>query len=488
MPTMQSRVTIKALKNHSGTLLCTAFLAILIPLSGCSDGSDGIRPVSGLQVGAAKRDITPTADTAPPDGSSVFLGGYGLGPERPSTGVLEPIYVRAFVVNGPNGTLAFAQNETQGMFAAYEQGPYGLLDVAAAVEAATGGGIPRSHVIIGSDHSHAGPDTIGVWGGVPESYLTYLRDQTVAAIVAAYESRTPAELSIGAVDATDLIRSQFDEPPNAVVDGELRVLVATEPDDATSVIAAMINFSAHATVMGSDNTLISGDWPSVVASSIESELGIDTALVMVADVGRTQPQRDIGGGDTNEERLRSYGALVEERALLAMADLEPVEGDEVSVTQRFLRETYTNPILPFVVLQGLILRSNTPPWLSAEEETIGTVVSAARIGNVLFAAVPGEGYPAIQLAMEERVEAQQHFFFGLANDQLGYLIAPEEGYPDILAAAPDNDNAVFNVSSQIGDHVQCALLAAAADIELLVEPDEARCAQYADENAQIPGM
>ena len=118
------------------------------------------------------------------------------------------------------------------------------------------------------------------------------------------------------------------------------------------------------------------------------------------------------------------------------------------------------------------MRSNTPPWLSAEEETIGTVVSAARIGNVLFAAVPGEGYPAIQLAMEERVEAQQHFFFGLANDQLGYLIAPEEGYPVILAAAPDNDNAVFNVSSQIGDHVQCALLAA----------------QYADENAQIPGM
>ena len=481
---MQSKVTIKALKNHSGTLLCTAFLAILIPLSGCSDGSDGIRPVSGLQVGAAKRDITPTADTAPPDGSSVFLGGYGLGPERPSTGVLEPIYVRAFVVNGPNGTLAFAQNETHDILAA--KGIMGQLDVAAAVV--------RGTVRFGLQclnetlHSHAGPDTIGVWGGVPESYLTYLRDQTVAAIVAAYESRTPAELSIGAVDATDLIRSQFDAPPNAVVDGELRVLVATEPGDATSVIAAMINFSAHATVMGSDNTLISGDWPSVVASSIESELGIDTALVMVADVGRTQPQRDIGGGDTNEERLRSYGALVEERALLAMADLEPVEGDEVSVTQRFLRETYTNPILPFVVLQGLILRSNTPPWLSAEEETIGTVVSAARIGNVLFAAVPGEGYPAIQLAMEERVEAQQHFFFGLANDQLGYLIAPEEGYPDILAAAPDNDNAVFNVSSQIGDHVQCALLAAAADIELLVEPDEARCAQYADENAQIPGM
>ena len=45
------------------------------------------------------------------------------------------------------------------------------------------------------------------------------------------------------------------------------------------------------------------------------------------------------------------------------------------------------------------------------------------------------------------------FTFGLANDQLGYLIAPAEGYPQVAAAAPDNDNALFNVSPALGDHV-----------------------------------
>lgn len=459
-------------------------LALVVLLSGCSNG-EAAQGTQGLLVGAAKRDITPTAATAPPNGS-VFLGGYGLGPERPSTGAIDPIFVRAFVVSGPLGTVAFAQNETQGTFAAYEDGPYGLIDVGEAVEAATEGAIPRSHVVVGSDHSHAGPDTTGVWGGLPESYLAFLRDQTVGAIVDAYESRERASLWIGAVDATNLIRSQFDQPPNVVVDGELRVLVATEPDDSTKPVAALINYAAHATVMGSGNTRISGDWPSVVSERVERTLGIDTALVMVADVGRTQPQRDLGGGDTDEERLRSYGALVEERALSAIADLEPVEGDEVMAAQRFLQEPYDNPTTPFVFLQGLIARSNRAPWLS--EQTIGTVVSAARVGNVLFAAVPGEGYPAIQLAMEERVDAPQHFFFGLANDQLGYLIAPEEGYPDVLAAAPDNDNAVFNVSSKIGDHVQCALLAAAEEIGFEVVPDAPRCAPYADEDPQIPDM
>jgi hypothetical protein len=453
---------------------------LLALVAACSDENSA----PGLRVGAAKRDITPTTTTAPPDGS-VYLGGYGFGPERPSTGVIEPIFVRAFVVSGPEGTVAFAQNETQGAPAAHKDGPYGLIDVGEAVEAATAGAIPRSHVVVGSDHSHAGPDTTGVWGGLPESYLTFLRDQTVAAIVDAYESRQQADLWTGAIDATDLIRSQFDEPPNVVVDGELRVLVATEPGDASKPLAALINYAAHATVMGSGNTLISGDWPSVVSDGVERTLGVDTAVVMVADVGRTQPQRDLGGGDTDEERLRSYGALVEERALLAIADLEPVEGDEVAATQRFLREPYSNPLSPIALLAGIISRSDAAPWLS--EETIGTVVSAARVGNVLFAAVPGEGYPAIQLAMVERVDASQHFLFGLANDQLGYLIAPEEGYPDILAAAPDNDNAVFNVSPKIGDHVQCALLAAAEEIGFVVTPDDARCAQYADEDPQVPG-
>ncbi len=467
---------IPVMRSWTPRAICAGLAVLLV---GCSEGDSA----SSLLVGAAKRDITPTAATAPPDGT-VFLGGYGFGPERPSTGVIEPIFVRAFVVSGPEGTVAFAQNETQGTFAAYKEGPYGLIDVGEAVEAATDGAVPRSHVIVGSDHSHAGPDTTGVWGGLPESYLAFLRDQTVGAIVDAYESREQANLWTGAVDATDLIRSQFDQPPNDVVDGELRVLVATEPSDSAKPIATLINYAAHATVMGSGNTLISGDWPSIVSDGIERTLGIDTAVVMVADVGRTQPQRGLGGGDADEERLRSYGALVEERALLAIANLEPVEGVEVTATQRFLREPYANPLSPIDLLLGVVSRSDTPPWLS--EETIGTVVSAARVGNVLFAAVPGEGYPAIQLAMEERVGAAQHFFFGLANDQLGYLIAPEEGYPDILAAAPDNDNAVFNVSPKIGDHIQCALLAASEDVGFAVTPDEARCAPYAGEDPTIP--
>ena len=80
----------------------------------------------------------------------------------------------------------------------------------------------------------------------------------------------------------------------------------------------------------------------------------------------------------------------------------------------------------------------------------------------------------------------EHFVFGLANDQLGYLIAPESGYPQVLAAAPDNDNAIFNVSPRIGDHVACTALAASRAIGFAVGDAPAECAPYAGEDHALP--
>ena len=459
----------------------TVLLLSLGLAAGCSDAS---KPATTLQVGVARRDITPSAATAPPDGS-VYLGGYGFGPERPSSGVLQPISVRAFVISGDGGTVVFAENETQGTFGAYRQGPYGQTDVAAAVEQATGGAIPRQNVIVGSVHSHAGPDTTGVWGGLPDSYLAYLRDQTIGAILDAYEARRDAELWTGRSDATDLITSQFHEPPNDQVDGELRVLLATEPGgDPARPLGIMINYAAHATVLGGDNTKISGDWPAVVADAIEGQLGVDAALVMVADVGRTQPRDGDVPGDTDVERLAGYAERVEQRVLAAASAPTRREGTSVAATQLFLREPYTNPLLPLAFLGEQISRSDTPPWLDGD--TIGTVVSAVRVGDLLFAALPGEGYPEIQFTLRSNVTADEHFVFGLANDQLGYLIAPETGYPQILAAAPDNDNALFNVGSRIGDHVTCTALAASRAIGFAVGDDPAYCAPYAAEDHTLP--
>lgn len=455
-----------------------ALCLLLLVLPACeNDDLDGAPP---LQVGVAKRNITPDAATAP--GGQVYLGGYGLGPVRLSTGVLAPIYVRAFVVSNGTEIVAFAQNETQGSFASYKTGPYGQIDIGGAVESATNGRIPRSHVIVGSDHSHAGPDTSGVWGGVPDTYLQFIKDQTVGAITDALASLQPAELAVGTTDATDLARSQFQEPPNDVIDGELRVLLATTPDSGQP-IGLLINYAAHATVMGSGNTLISSDWPGPVATQAEASLGVDTAVVMMGACGRTQPDRG-DFGNTDPEKLANYSAAVSEKVDEALANVVPVSGAQIAATQLFLRETFNNRFLSAELLRDLVSRSAQPPWF--EGDRVGTVVSAVRIGDLHFSAMPGEGYPAIQFAMEDHVPAAEHFIFGVANDQLGYLIAPESGYEQIAAEAPDNDNALFNVSPAIGDHVMCTLLKAAGAIGWSVAGVPPLCEQYAGEDNQPP--
>ncbi|GIW44430.1 MAG: hypothetical protein KatS3mg077_1712 [Candidatus Binatia bacterium] len=429
---------------------------------------------TGLYVGVAKRNITPD--------SPVFLGGYGFGPGRRSTGVLAPIYVRAMVISNGERTVAFATNETQGTFAAYKRGPFGLTDVRLAVARATSGAIPATHVVVSSDHSHAGPDTTGVWGGLPNAYMNFLFEQTIGAIVDAWNRLEPAELRVGSTDATELLRSQFAEPPNDRVDGELRVLAVYDANGSERLRALLINFAAHATVMGASNRLISADWPGVVADLSEAEWGLDGAVVMVADVGRTQP---ADRGDLEDvERLQEYSGRVQAKVRAALENLVPVQGNEIDAKQFFLREPYGNPLVDGSFLAGIISRSASPPWLDGM--IIGTVVSAARVGDLLFAALPGEGYPAIQFELQTRVPAQKHFVFGLANDQLGYLIAPEEGYEQVRAAAPGNDNAIFNVSPAIGDHVMCAALDAAAAVGFSLQEALGKCARWAGEDRSLP--
>lgn len=416
----------------------------------------------------------------------MFLGGYGFGPGRRSTGVLSPIFVRAMVISNGVKTVAFAANETQGTFAAYKRGPFGLSDVRQAVARASSGAIAASHIVVSSDHSHAGPDTTGVWGGLPGAYMSFLFDQTVGAIIDAWNNMRPAELRLGSVDATELLRSQFNEPPNDQVDGELRVLAAYEVDDPQRLRALLINFSAHATVMGASNTLISADWPGVVAEQSESEFGLDGAVVMVGDVGRTQP---ADRGDLDDvARLQEYSERVQAKVRAAMQNLQPVHGAVIEGKEFFLREPYGNPLVNYSLLASLVSRSLNPPWAELEGTLVGTVVSAVRVGELLFAALPGEGYPAIQFELQQRVVAQKHFVFGLANDQLGYLISPEEGYEQVRAAAPDNDNAIFNVSPSIGDHVLCVALDAAVAVGFEMREPLAKCERWADEDRSLPSQ
>jgi hypothetical protein len=455
----------------------------------------------GYKVGGATRDISPTG--------TINLGGFGLGDGSVIPDAIigrggrgekrsETIRSRATVVDDGKTAVAIANIETQGYFAAYQDGPYGLRDMAARV-AADIPALKVGNILIASDHTHSGPDTIGVWGGVADDYLRYIADQTVAAIEAAYADRKFASLRAGHSDAPDLIYNQSctealnqskepDYPGPDVCatpgkDGMFRVLQATAPSG--NVLLTFAAYAAHATAGGGDG--VHGDWPQFLSDAMTTEYG-GTGLAMVGALGGTQPCRTACAftdpknpgyniGDRKSAYIANYGAHVRD----ALAHAVPVTGP-VRAAQGFIREAITGPAVTGLFTAGSymgagIYRNHESPWVNGQ--TIRTIASAIRIGNVAIVGTPGEGFPRIGQDVRDALgtSATEVIQLGLANDQLGYLIAPASYVPIIAAEVPVNDNIIFNVSPTIGDHVACADLRLALSLGFS-GTSPAQCAPY----------
>src|SRR3954454_9209004 len=292
--------------------------------------SDDGPKAAGYLVGGDVESINPTA--AMLANNDFFLGGYGFGSGRPgnavnvpgasdalgnrfATGILgdhsynqfpsadgtaesDGVHSRAFAVSGGKHTIVLGMIETQGYFDAYKQGPFGINeirkdasqqigDLAASIKAGDpqpGHGndhiappVPSaSEIVVDSDHSHGGPDTAGVWGGVPTSYLKLVHDRTVTAIVEAWQRMRPASLVYGTTkagvqgvdpDSMDpLTTNQFrGDPNNSSTDDELRVLQARDLTTGDTIVT-YVNLSAHATVLGSDNLYVTSDYTGALSS------------------------------------------------------------------------------------------------------------------------------------------------------------------------------------------------------------------------------
>ncbi|HEX7355335.1 MAG TPA: hypothetical protein VF288_10945 [Mycobacteriales bacterium] len=494
--------------------------------------SGGVSSPSTYLVGAAQRSINPTPQMLA--GHDFYLGGYGVTDGkvagtvaipgetgRLATGILgDGIHVRALAVSDGRHTLELAEIETQGYFAAYRAGPYGIEDIrkdaAAQISAlaahrsgARGPALDAGSILVDSDHSHGGPDTVGVWGGVPTSYLQLVHDRTVAALVAAYEQMRPATLSYGMAHAgvvgeaarypspDPLLTNQFsNDPNNQVVDDQLRVLQARDRRTG-NVIVTYVNFSGHPTVLDADNTLVTGDYPQVLDAMLAQAYG-GIGFDQVATLGRTQPNRGscapaTPDGGAQLACLSAYAGRVLARARQALAAAQPLTGPPVVAMNSYLVEDPgTGPALLALLYAGGAIgapveRSLASPWITGN--VVGTTTFSGRIGDLLLSGGPGEMWPQITAEVQADVPARGYLNIGTAGDFLGYFIYPLSAYPEpirrtVLSGNPppsgdtcsgihspvgcpsplDNDTFSFNLSTTIGARVTCSLLRGAGDV------------------------
>jgi hypothetical protein len=444
------------------------------------------------KVGAAALDISPDLVGL----GTVNQGGNGLGDGTGLSALVgrgsqnsakgDRIKSRAVVFDDGREAVALVTVETQGYFAAYRDGIKGLADMAAAAAAP---GLPAENILIAADHTHSGPDTIGAWGGMPKAYFDFVYERTVAAIRQAYAQRRFAHVYAGHSSAYDLIYNQ--SCPEALYqgdegvphdgqhlpcptgssqgvngtdgkDGLLRVIQARPPGERAIVTFAA--YAAHATAGGGEG--VHGDWPQYLGDAMAARYG-GVGMAMQGAVGKTQPCRPHCAftKKTNPSfklsgRKAQITANYLNHVVAAVNSATRVSGP-VDAAKGYIREAVTSPAIVGLFAAGgkafgaRLLRSTEPPWMNGT--TVRTVVSALRVGDVLIAGAPGEAYPEIAFGVRDGTSgAREVITLSLANDQLGYLIAPAAAYPVITAQVAVNDNTIFNVSPTIGDHVMCA--------------------------------
>ena len=216
-----------------------------------------------------------------------------------------------------------------------------------------------------------------------------------------------------------------------------------------------------------------------------------------------------------------------DRTEVAVDNARPLTGPAVVAAHSYLiTDPSSNPVLLGLMGAGTLIgsplyRAMTPPYLNGN--VLGTVSASARIGDVLISAGPGEMYPQIPLkvrgtAEQETVGIRGYMTAGLAGDQLGYIIAPYESYPEPIKTSffdsrfangdavsqcvatqgatcdpatftptPDpigNDNYFFNVSHTLGERLTCSLLRGAGEVfgrGTDLRSDYDRCAAFAND-------
>jgi len=417
---------------------------------------------ANFQVGAAVKSIDPLP------GVPVYSGGFEASP--PITQVLEPLQVRAIYISNGTKAVAMATVDCQAYFAAYQEGPYGISDVrqtaAQQISAQGGPAMGPGDIIVQGTHTHSGPTLEGIWGPVPEAYLKYVHDQTVAALAAAAQSARPAHLEIGTYDAPwldNIDTAQTDSYPGWAQDGQVSVLRAVAPGGAS--IATYASVPAHPDIIdGAQEQALSPDYFGFARDALDQRLG-GINIVGPATLGREETPVQVGGIPDS----KWFSGVVTSVIGAALANSHWITDDTVASADTFVRVPAHNVALLALNAawnlpeserdtmwqnpsgQSLypIDRSMAPPYLTGN--VIGTDLTALRIGRSVFLSMPGEPFPEVRASIAAATTgADTIVALSKGQDDWGYFYpAWAWGFTWFYRS----DHNIFNVAPQAGDQI-----------------------------------
>jgi hypothetical protein len=286
--------------------------------------------------------------------------------------------------------------------------------------------MPGTGLLLACTHNHDGPDTIGLWGpdhatpGTDPQYLAWLKERVLESLLAALERMQPAQMRATATHVAGVARNARD--PH-IVDDELTCLQFCHPQDGATLLTLLV-FPCHPELLWEHNQAISADYVGFVRRQVEEQTGAPCLFLVGALGGMMTPATDE---HTFEEAAR-MGATLARAGPTALAPTPCLEVHHLEHLRREVSVPMTNPLFQMALAAGLL------PGETASEGEVTTEINLLKVGPAWFAGVPGELLPKLGLevkALLRQAGAEVAGVIGLVNDEVGYILPPEEFvYPD----------------------------------------------------------
>jgi neutral ceramidase len=383
-----------------------------VPEAAGQTQSSGLPRTQGaFRAAAAKVDITPLKST--------WLSGYG---PRQSDGVLDPIFHRVVAIDA-GGTPFYLISSDLCLFSP------GFYDtVTSELQKATG--IDPKHVLWSVTHSHAAPEV-----GPPDMYKALLgrsdhewdREYTdfatkalLDAVRRARERLEPARIVFGTGAAMANINRRAKDVdgqvslglnPDGPVDRQFNLIRLDRADG--SLIALIVNYAMHGTVMSGENLKVSGDGPGVVTAYLEEKLG-GTVLYINGAAGNIAPIYSVYP-NARAGHLSQFRVLLGDRVLGAVRTLGPGTGD---VTVRHAEKIIETPRKKELGWPEALARYEKT---EAGRALVRMPIRFVRINDALIWSAPVEMFCDIAMDVREQSPFSNTFYFGYTNGWFGYL-------------------------------------------------------------------
>lgn len=351
-----------------------------------------------IEVGAAKRDITPHP-LLPVSG--------GIGTPNQAHIQKGSLSARAMVIKKGDQQLAIVNIDNLGW-------PAALGDLSRALIPR----IPPEHILIGSTHTHSAPDAYGFpdeTGKVSADmdYLNWCVQQIADAVNEALDHLQPASLKIAVGKAEGKIAYNYYAPQ--LYDPRCGVIQAV--DKSGQPIVTLVNYAIHPEVIGSGRDILSPDLVGPLYDRIESRTGGMALFMNGAQGGMvTADNRLPDGGEANnwEECIR-IGRLLADEALKIVDKSDVIDNPRLSVISKKIKLPVANKTMQLIA-------KLSPLQYGFENDSIATQVNLVQIGDARILTIPGEALPNIGYYLKRKMDTKLPFLFGLTNDAFGYML------------------------------------------------------------------